>query len=241
MYDPAQLKPGFFSCCPYINWYSYDSPFCYTCALTNRYLLLSDHKSVDLENEDWMTDILETPFDEYSKKYNGIWWLRDHALHTTVFTMQDLKKENYENSIETATISMSKNWMRNETTCLGVMLSIWYKCAPRLKLYIDNNQIQLGDEHFGIKQLMIKVKNHSIANSGDFVRKNIDKNGNIIYTYLIQKIAYKTHNGDIIKTQAYNEFKKRITNTTNIKTSSLFTCKPSLPCTKINSRQMIRY
>lgn len=245
VYEPDQLKPGFFSCCSCINWYTHDSPCCASCAKGCRNVCLPMYKSVNLYDEEWMQQMLHGTATEYAKEFDGIWWLRDHALHTTLFTMRDLtfeKKMNHPVWDEVASISMSKHWMRNETTCMGVILTSWYHVAPRLNLYIskDAKWIQLGNSPF---QFMRRIDN-SLKNAiqlqdvqvGDFLRVNIDEHGNIIYMYLIQKIAFRNQQGRIVTTKAFEEMKSRL----SMSSSSTFTCQPSPPSKRINPMQMIR-
>lgn len=241
-YDPDQLKYGFFkySC---INWYTHDSPLCSVCACMIRNSVFKNHIHINLSTDDWPEIILQDS-DEFSE-FSGIWWLRDHVFPSTLFTMDDLTLiETRENEFwkYVYTISSNKNWVRNEKTCFSMLLSCYYSfISPKMTLYRSANKkwFRIGKEDFQYMRIIDKdiVSYFNIADTGDFLRLNLDKERNISYMYIIQKVAYKEDN-KIKKTNAFKTLKERIdTNST----SFLVTCDETPPFNKINPNQMIRY
>ena len=77
----------------------------------------------------------------------------------------------------------------------------------------------------------------NIADTGDVLRLNLEKERKISYMYIIQKVAYKKDN-KIKKTNAFKTLKKRIdTNST----SFFVTCGQTPPFNKINPNLMVRH
>ena len=242
IYDPDQLKDGFF-CCSCVNWYTHDSPLCCICAYCIRHSIFRSYESIDLNSDEWLQKMIKQ--DCIVQDLDGIWWWRDHVLPTTLFTLSDLKiiSENEKGYWKYVyTISSSKNWMRNEKTCFSMMLSFYYRyISPSMTLYLsrDKKWFRIGKDNFQYMRIIDKELSsnfYGVAEEGDFLRINFNAEKKISYMYLIQRIAYRK-NFKTIKTKAFEKFKNRIDNESK---PFLFSCRPTPPFTKINPQQMMR-
>lgn len=183
-------------------------------------------KTIDVTevSDDFLTKMLETESEKCPEHLRGVWWMADNIVHERFLTFADADWQNENYAIK----SMKTNWSHN-STCQGSVLSCLLGCLPlNMEMEVSDDKkwvvIKYAGEigWMGLVEEEIKYgndwwkeefRNKVGVEKDDLYRVTyedyLNPKSRLKYQYAMKRVAYKSKNGDLLKTASWDEYLRR--------------------------------
>lgn len=227
-FDPPQKKVSFSKSCrncyffPPRSWIGKAPPCCFADCLQYQY---GPYSHLQISDADaWLGKMLERDAYYCPDFLRGVWWMRDNVANETMLTFQDAA---WRQDGRVGMKDAGTNWTTG-TSMFGSLLAAVKRFPVTFEIEPGENPkwmglrngddwiYLLGEEDKG-KLLYPDGSPVDFIPGLDLLRVSVpngDPYGGVFYQYLVRCIAFKDCDGNIVKTQYYDEIKERATRPT---------------------------
>jgi len=221
IYDPPQLKGAYYAPC-LIDCFTHRSKVCALPPLCCAPMFQKCVRGLEYgklsEPDAWFSRMLEEKNPNMPEFMKGLYWMEDNVAPEVIMTFQSM---DWREGGMQGYILPKYNWT-NDVSCWGTCCTFtnctgspgvaWpFTFSPDRKFLNINPQwiyvMQPGDQIHRPDGTPVEFE------PGDMMRMafndNTDPSSGLTYQYLVRRVAYMDGSGNLIKTKAYEELKRR--------------------------------